>query len=348
MNVSESLADTKKIVDNLQSELGKLNATYFEQDSKINLRLTVPKFENGRRPISFVCLIDISGSMDDIVGVAEGGKAFTRLDLVKHVLNVLVASLTSSDQLALVTFSDNSEIALELCYMTKENKILAKNHIKSFHTTGGTNTLPGIHMCYELIKSAPKTNIQSILLLTDGQDTVGKDLLLRGFKTIEKDSAVQFNTFGISNNIWSDCLSELAVKGNGLFGFIPDQTMIGTVFINFIANSFEIFGQGIMLRLSKGFEFENGDYKKDISLNYGKSRNFIIKKNSEYKSDHPLTIKIGLGISVKNSNDQIEQTPMIELQPQEIHDRSILDFNIARYKILELCQNPQLPNQARN
>ncbi len=254
VNVSESLADTKKIVDNLQSELGKLNATYFEQDSKINLRLTVPKFENGRRPISFVCLIDISGSMDDIVGVAEGGKAFTRLDLVKHVLNVLVASLTSSDQLALVTFSDNSEIALELCYMTKENKILAKNHIKSFHTTGGTNTLPGIHMCYELIKSAPKTNIQSILLLTDGQDTVGKDLLLRGFKTIEKDSAVQFNTFGISNNIWSDCLSELAVKGNGLFGFIPDQTMIGTVFINFIANSFEIFGQGIMLRLSSYFK----------------------------------------------------------------------------------------------
>ena len=111
--------------------------------------------------------------------------------------------------------------------MTTENKVLAKNYIKSLQTIGGTNTLPGIHKSFEMMKTAPKTNIQSIILLTDGQDSVGKDLLLRGFKNIDKDPIVQFNTFGISNNIWSDCLSELASKGGGIFGFIPDQTMIG-------------------------------------------------------------------------------------------------------------------------
>ena len=341
MDVVEPTVDAKKFLDDLQSDLSKINAAYFEKDSKINLRLDVPKCEHGRRPISFVCLVDISGSMDETVGAAEGGKAFTRLDLVKHVLNVVVMSLTPSDQLGIVTFSDDSEIILELAYMTPDNKILAKNHIKILETAGGTNTLPGIHMCYELIKQAPKTNIQSIILLTDGQDTVGKEILLRGFKTIEKDSLVQFNTFGISNDIWSDCLSELALKGHGLFGFIPDQTMIGTVFINFIANNFELLGQGISLHLSEGFEFENGDFKKEISLCYGKSRNFLIKKNAEFKEKHPLTVKIGLGITLENSH---EQSQMIELKPHVTHEKGTLDTNLARYKMLELVNSPRLPH----
>ena len=176
-------------------------------------------------------------------------------------------------------------------------------------------------------------------MLTDGQDTVGKDLLLRGFKLIEKDPRVQFNTFGISNNIWSDCLSELALKGGGIFGFIPDQTMIGTVFINFIANTFELFGQGIALHLSEGFEFENGDFKKEISLSYGKSRNFLIKKNADFKANHPLVLKIGLGI--KGSK---EESTMTELKPLLEMNENSLKANIARYKMLELVLNPQLPH----
>ena len=189
--------------------------------------------------------------------------------------------------------------------------------------------------------------MQSIILLTDGQDTVGKDLLLRGFKTIEKDPNVQFNTFGISNNIWSDCLAELALKGGGIFGFIPDQTMIGTVFINFIANTFEMLGKGINLHLSKGFEFKNGSFKTEIALSYGKNRNFLIKKTSEYNSlKHPLKVKIGFDI--KHSNEQNEEISMITLKPEVDKNESSFKLNMARYKILELVQRPQLPNVSLN
>lgn len=341
-DLPESNADTFNMLETLQTELSKIKAVFSESDININLCLSVPKCEKGRRPVSFVCLIDVSGSMDDIVGAAEGGKAFTRLDLVKHVLNVLVASLNDTDQLSLITFSDESECILELCDMTDLNKVMAKNLIKSLQTIGGTNTLPGIHKSYQMIKSAPKTNIQSILLLTDGQDTVGKDLLLRGFKLIEKDPIVQFNTFGISNNIWSDCLSELASKGGGIFGFIPDQTMIGTVFLNFIANTFELFGKGVLLHLSQGFEFKNGDFKKEISLNYGKSRNFLIIKNSDYSTKNSLKIKLSLGIKV--CNNPKEEIQMIELIPINEISQTSLKANIARYKMLELVNNQNLPH----
>ena len=146
-NHHEVQLDDDKALENLHTELSKTSAAYFEKDQEINLCLRVPKLTNAkaRRHVSIVCLIDVSGSMNDVCGAAEGGKAFTRLDLVKHVLNVLVASLNYTDQLALVEFSDDSEVVLDLVNMTPENKVIAKNYIKALKTIGGTNTLPGLY-----------------------------------------------------------------------------------------------------------------------------------------------------------------------------------------------------------
>jgi hypothetical protein len=43
------------------------------------------------------------------------------------------------------------------------------------------------------------------------------------------------NTYGFGNNINSKLLYDISQLKNGIFGFIPDATMIGTVFINSIA-----------------------------------------------------------------------------------------------------------------
>ena len=141
--------------------------------------------------------------------------------MVKHVLNVLIASLEATDQLALITFSDNTETVLDLVSMTPENKLLAKNLIRQLEQQSSTITGPAIKKAYETISKSPESNTKSIILLTDGQDTQGKDMLLRTFDKLEKKTSVQFNTFGFSNDIWSDCLEQLALKGNGVFGFIP-------------------------------------------------------------------------------------------------------------------------------
>ena len=44
------------------------------------------------------------------------------------------------------------------------------------------------------------------------------------------------NTFGFGYNIESKLLSELATDGGGAYGFIPDCSFVGTVFINALAN----------------------------------------------------------------------------------------------------------------
>ena len=222
---NSSISDVNQVKiderESMEAQLSKVVATYCRKDTVTNLCLTMPEFKYTRHPVSFVCVIDVSGSMGSVVGGGEGGKAFTRLDLVKHVLNVLIASLESQDQLGLITFTDNTETVLELVPMTQENKLLARNHIKQMEQQGSTITGPAIKRAYELMANAPSANLKSIVLLTDGQDTQGKDMLLRIFDKLEKNSSIQFNTFGFSNDIWSDVLEKLALKGNGIFGFIP-------------------------------------------------------------------------------------------------------------------------------
>jgi hypothetical protein len=275
--------------------------------------------------------------MGSIVGGGEGGKAFTRLDLVKHVLNVLIATLSQHDQLCLITFTDSTKTVLDLVYMTESNKMLARNIVKQMTQESSTYTGPAIKRAYEVINLAPKNSIKSIVLLTDGQDTQGKDILIRAFDKQEKNSSVQFNTFGFSNDIWSDCLKDLALKGNGIFGFIPDQSMIGTIFINFIANVFQVFSQEVSVQLSEGFEFDeaNGKDEKTIQLKYGCSRNFMVKKSSVKGKRSPLKVTIGL--------KKQETTTPLELTPNELTDETDYNIQQARLAMLKLVFNPSLP-----
>ncbi len=130
--------------------LKKIKVTY-DQDSDITrLCLDIPE-SSIRSAVAFVCVIDVSGSMGSIVGAGEGDKAFTRLDLVKHVLNVLIVSLTERDSLALITFSNETKLLLDSQYMTEVNKAAFKRKIQALQTEQATYTGQAIQKAYEVI-----------------------------------------------------------------------------------------------------------------------------------------------------------------------------------------------------
>ena len=202
----------KKLV-NLDS-LKKVKGTFYTDDSSdlVQVCLQSPSAQK-RSAVSFVCVIDVSGSMGSIVGAGEGGKAFTRLDLVKHVMNVLIVSLTDQDSLSVITYSTETRLLCDQAMMTKENKRLFKSKIQMLQTENSTYTGQAIKLAYEIIGKAPQDSIRSIILLTDGQDSEGYSILERKFTTIKKDPQVQFNTFGFSNDIESALLEKLALIG---------------------------------------------------------------------------------------------------------------------------------------
>jgi hypothetical protein len=300
---------------------------------KIYLRLDVPKCEM-RRPVTFVCVIDVSGSMESPIGKAEGNKIFTRLDIVKHVLNVLIAVLHENDNICLITFSDTAHVVLELSRMTKQNKRLAKNHVNGLKTICNTYTGPALKAAYAEIQKAPKHHVKSVILLTDGHDTAGDDMVLHMFDRIQKPEQIQLNTFGFSNDIKSNCLERLAKQGGGIFGFIPDQSMIGTIFINFLANTFLTYSQDVFLELNENFSFElDSQQPKKTSLQYGQRRYFSIYKKIPSYEGLP-TLKVGL-----SKSNMIELKVDTELRISDVE----LEQQTSRYEVLKFLSDNRLP-----
>jgi hypothetical protein len=287
-----------------------------------------------RRPVSIVAVIDISGSMGTSVGKAEGSKAFTRLDLVKHVLNVLITSLNKDDCLSLITFSDETEIVLDICEMDEENKDIAKHRVNDLRPTNCTRTAKAIKEAYKVLENSPQNYVNSILLLTDGVDSDGEDYLRTEFDKIFKQRNIQFNSFGFGSDIWSHLLQELALKGDGIFGYIPDQTMIGTIFINFMANTLLTYEQGIYYEIDDNYELVFAKQPKKFTINFGQTRNFLLRKKRSYLEKCP-SIKIW-----KDMRNVVQFMP----QNHEIINNFDLKEQIARNKILQFCFDTKLPS----
>ena len=99
--------------------------------------------------------VDNSGSMSTLAcDINEtGGKAFTRLDLTKHTLRVLIGMLNKQDMLYIIKFDDKAYVVLEPTAMTTEGKEKANLAVKSIQTGGSTNVslCTAIYISYTLI-----------------------------------------------------------------------------------------------------------------------------------------------------------------------------------------------------
>lgn len=80
-----------------------------------------------------------------------------------------------------------------------------------------------------------------ILLLTDGQPTVsppnGEHMALRSYFEAHAGFACSVSTFGFGYQLKSKMLLDVAREGKGTFAFIPDAKIVGTCFVNFVANA---------------------------------------------------------------------------------------------------------------
>lgn len=171
-------------------------------------------------------------------GEAAADAAFTRLDLVKHALRTCIEVLTPQDSLAMVVFNNDAKVVLRTAKMTAENKAAAKSVLDVTSAGGGTNMWEGIRTAAALAND-PELYDQNIvaLLLTDGYPTASPPRgLTHALQTmLSMKNPWTLHSFGFGYSLDSKLLYDIAEWGHGLFGFIPDATMVGTVFINFLA-----------------------------------------------------------------------------------------------------------------
>jgi len=128
--------------------------------------IEAPLFEDSRRAaIDMFCIVDTSGSMRG-----------DRISLLRKSIRRLVRGLQSKDRLALVEFSSNYQVLLELTNMDENGKDKAKSIVKRLSACGGTNLSGGLLEGLRMVKQRKQgkaNDICSILLFTDGEANFG-------------------------------------------------------------------------------------------------------------------------------------------------------------------------------
>lgn len=206
---------------------------------------------------ALIAVLDTSGSMDSAAtdgsnsGASDGeGDKFSRLDLVKHAMKTLATLLNAEftatqSSLALISFSSAAQLLMPMTKMDDVGLNSATAVINSLRTDGATNIWDGLRQALmqaeQVIQRNPAANIQ-ILLLTDGEPSSNllpplgiKSTLQRKMNALK--GKVTISTFGFGYSLDTDLLESICILGNGTYGFIPDCSMVGTVFINWAAKA---------------------------------------------------------------------------------------------------------------
>ncbi|KAJ4462146.1 putative Protein arginine N-methyltransferase 6 [Paratrimastix pyriformis] len=228
-----------------------------------------PPVNGERRPCACICVIDVSGSMQLEAPMKDSESAgLTRLDLVKHSVRTCMALLESHDMLALVAFSSSARVVLPLTAMNDAGKSLASHAIDSLDASGATNIWDGIRVAMDISRMplCAQKNVHT-LLLTDGEPNENPP---RGIiPTFRK-----------------------ALAGS----------MLGTCFVNFIANTLAAASPSATLQLAvrrgahlvrrMGFEGPCPEAIPLGAIQFGQARTEIIQlKDVQAPEDLEVTLR---------------------------------------------------------
>jgi Mg-chelatase subunit ChlD len=290
-------------------------------------------------------ILDVSGSMDTSAttsasaAAVEGGQ-FSRLDLVKHSMVTLATLLnsqyaTTPSSLSLVSFSSAANLVMPNTKMDDIGLGTATTAIRALRSSGATNIWDGLriglHQAEQALLATPNANVQ-LLLLTDGEPS--PDLLPpMGIKaTLQRKLAalkgrITISTFGFGYSLDADLLESICTLGNGTYGFIPDCSMVGTVFINWAAKALLTLAHHLAVELPTGQKYAVGDIIK------GRAQTLVITQQTAPLDTVKLTYDNGL-----------EYTAHVEQNPANTDFATLEDLKAAVEQI-KLCKRHQ---EARN
>ena len=196
-----------------------------------------------RQPGVYIIGLDYSGSMGDLVDQEATEVFYTRMDLAKYTIKCVARMLRPEDSLALVTFSTNAQVALEPTFMDGAGQRKLNQILEGVQPDQMTNIDAAITAMMG-IANRPELAGRAIFgaLLTDGAETIVPHSVRGTVDWLSKQEMKNpwsLSTFGFGYQLDSHLLSriaEMTSSSGGTFGFIPDLSMIATVFINWAAN----------------------------------------------------------------------------------------------------------------
>ena len=200
-----------------------------------------------------VAVIDTSGSMAESAtqNADAEGLNFTRMQLVKHSLHTIAGicskqsgqSGSNGVSMALISFDSSARRVLPSTPVTPTTLSGIDSAIDQLNPGGATNVWDGLRVALDEIRayrSRKPNSVVSVLLLTDGEPTLSlippngiQGALRAGLSSLQN---VSVSSFGFGYSLDSDLLVQVSEVGKGIFGYIPDCSMVATVFINYCSH----------------------------------------------------------------------------------------------------------------
>ena len=295
----------------------------FKEKNYLSVKINSPEDTKTLETL-FICLIDISGSMGCEASIENNNEShgFSRLDLVKHSLKTIISTANVTDYVSLITFSSSAQVIMDPLQMSSMNRNVANDIIDDLQPTNTTNIWDALRLGIEITNNPEFKNKNiSLLLFTDGvpNNNPPRGIINSLEKLVDKTSRdYVINTFGFGYELDSSLLRQIADIGKGSYSFIPDATMVGTIFVNFIANSLLT----CVTNLDLIVDFEDNDIicNKNIgSIQSGQDKDFIFELND----DSNISIKLNdhvIQICGVNNTDIIDDEIAYHICRKEVID----------------------------
>lgn len=174
-----------------------------------------------RPPLNLVIVIDRSGSMS----------ADDRLTYVMEGLHLLVDELRDDDRVALVAYSDGSEILLEST--AGADRALLHAAIDTLSAGGSTNLHAGLQQGFELAVAGYDPERQNrVIFLSDGLATAGilADEAIVDMADDYIEEGIGLTTIGVGDEFDAPLMRGLAERCAGNFYYLEDSAAVAEVF----------------------------------------------------------------------------------------------------------------------
>jgi len=255
----------------------ELNQQYFMANSKpqaiYGLIRIKPEEIKGRIPMDIKFLIDISGSMGDIVvnktinknlidtilSQFTNKKSLTKLQLVKIALKEVIGRMEVNDRISIITFASDAKEVASMTIKNDGDKQLLKDKVDKIRTDGCTNMSKALDMAINMAED--NKNVKRIIIFTDGEvnwpSVDEEERLCIDLAHKAKKSKIPFTAFGTGISYNDNFLNELAAITSGRMEHISDPVKVIEVFNQEIG----ILGDVAITNLEAVFET-----KPDIKL----------------------------------------------------------------------------------
>ena len=157
--------------------------------------------------------IDSSGSMDG-----------EKIEQAKAAALALLKQLRPTDQISIVSFSDTVTVQLPMSHVGNSREVAAA--VKAISVSGLTAMYDGLQAAFQQARQTSQEpgTVNRVLLLTDGNPTVGKTDG-REFVTLAqgmREAGITITAIGIGTDYNEQLLEKIAESGGGLWHHIVD------------------------------------------------------------------------------------------------------------------------------